>query len=314
MYVQDWFVRYNDYRPFRNTFFNKVVGNLSKITGLVGKYLLPVLFRISPSPKFDPDSTSVVVCMTSFPIRIPNLWIVLESILRQEMQPQKVLLYLSEIQFGNRNDIEKRLIRYIKMGLLEIKWVKEDYRSYKKFWYFLKENPNKPFITLDDDIIYESNTIIRLVSEANKHINTVPACYCYKIRYNSDKNICPYNDWEKQTRIGDCGNDIFFGSGGGTFFPIGSLVGADVDFDTIRKICPFADDIWLNAYVRLNGYKVLCVKNRRSVVSVFNKHNVTLSHENLDNGRNDEQLRDLDREMQKMYGFSPFNFYVNSNN
>ena len=305
MYIQDWFVRYNDYRPFNNVFLNKVIGNLSKITGLIGKHILPTLFRLFPKD-LDDDRSCVVVCMTSFPTRIPNLWIVLESILRQKKQPQKILLYLSEIQFDNKDFVEKSLARYVELGILEIKWVNEDYRSYKKFWYFIKEYPNNPFITLDDDIIYESNTIIRLISEAEKCLRTIPACYCYKIRYDSEGNLRPYADWEKQTRIGDSGRDIFFGSGGGVFFPSGSLKGADVNYDIIQKICPLADDIWLNAYIRLNGFDVTCVKNRRSVVSVYNKNNVSLSQENLGHKRNDEQIIEVNENMFQKYGYRPF--------
>lgn len=44
--------------------------------------------------------------------------------------------------------------------------------------------------------------------------------------------------------------EFIFGSGGGTYFPPGSLSGSDIPFEVIDKICPSADDIWLNAITR----------------------------------------------------------------
>lgn len=305
MFVQDIFVSFYDYRPFRNGLINKIVGNSTKITGFVGKRLLPLWFQLFPG-KVNNDRSDVVACMTSFPVRIPYIWIVLESLLRQRLQPRKVLLYLSELQFDSIEQVEYSLKKYTDMGFLRIIWVKEDYRSYKKFWYYLKEYPESPFITLDDDIIYKSDTILSLVSEANKGKKNIPACYCYHIRRNSDGSLKSYSAWDKQTRNGDSGIDIFFGSGGGTYFPVGSLKGALMSYELIMSICPLADDIWLNAFVRKNGYVVKCVKNRRSVVCVLNRHNTTLSHENLGRNKNDEQLKNVIHLFKKEYNIIPF--------
>ena len=306
IFIQDPFVRYYDYRPFRSTFLNKIIGNSSKICGILGQRLLPWCFNLYPGTVLEKGKrSSIIVTMTSFPARIGNVWIVLESLLRQQLQPKQVWLYLSEVQFIDRA-LPENLNRYIENDFLKIIWVKDDYRSYKKFWYFVKDCPSESFITLDDDIIYQSNIISSLIEEREKYPNYVLACYCYKIQYNTDGSLKPYRTWCKKTKKGDIGNRIFFGSGGGTYFPSGCLEGADVDYEIIKRICPLADDIWLNAFVRCNGYHIACVKERRSVVSVLNKQNITLSHENLEENKNDIQLDRTIKFFIKEFNVNPF--------
>lgn len=48
----------------------------------------------------------------------------------------------------------------------------EDIRSHKKYWYAISEYPGMSIITVDDDIIYSSDTIKDLV-EGSKNILVV---------------------------------------------------------------------------------------------------------------------------------------------
>lgn len=306
MFVQDFFVKWNDSRPFNHVFLNKVIGNTSKILGKTGALILPYYYLLHPGiirPKN--KRVSVSVCMTSIPTRIEKLWVVMECIIRQTMQPGTVLLYLSKKQF-KKNETPFSLQRYVDSDFLHIVWVDEDIRSYKKFWYYIRDFPDRGFVTLDDDIIYPSDIIEKLLNGYDKSKKIIPACYCYKIKFDYRGQILHYEDWEKNTKRGDVGNDIFFGSGGGVYFPAGSLLGANLPYDTISQICPFADDIWLNVFVRKNGYEVMCVKNRRSVVSVPNSYKITLSSYNLDNGGNNVQLKSVVSFFVREYGFDPF--------
>lgn len=306
MFVQDFFVKWNDCRPFKNVFLNKVIGNTSKITGRAGALLLPYYFLLHPGiirPKN--NRASVTVCMTSIPTRIDKVWVVMECIIRQTIQPDTVLLYLSKKQF-KKIEVPSSLQRYVNSDFLHIVWVDEDIRSYKKFWYYIRDFPDRGFITLDDDILYPSDIIEILLKSYDKSKKIIPACYCYKIKFDYSGKILQYEEWEKNTKRGYVGNDIFFGSGGGVYFPAGSLLGANLPYDMISQICPFADDIWLNAFVRRNGYVVMCAKNRRSVVSVPNDCKKNLSSYNLDNGGNNNQMKSVVSFFIKEYGFDPF--------
>ena len=187
MFIQDIFVSYYDYRPFKNTLLNKACGNLSKIGAYVGRVVLPIWFKIYPCWKHsanDGDIENVVVCMTSFPRRIGVVWLVVECLKRQSVQASCIVLYISKKQFTEKT-IPRRLLEYQRRGILKIRLVEDDIRSHKKYWYAVKEFPNVPIITVDDDIIYSSDTIKSLVDGSQKNSNSIISRYsnmiCYEI-------------------------------------------------------------------------------------------------------------------------------------
>ena len=107
-------------------------------------------------------SPKVIVSLTTFPKRINRIWIVIESILNQTIGPDKIILWLSEEQFKDINDLPSNLLKLTGRGL-DIRFVKEDLKSYKKYYYSFKEYPNDIIITVDDDIIYPNNMIANLL-------------------------------------------------------------------------------------------------------------------------------------------------------
>ena len=78
--------------------------------------IIPIYFRITQNNsayklhKSLKSNRRIVVSLTSFPIRINKLWIVIESILRQDYKPDKIILWLSKEQFPNFDLLPKTLI------------------------------------------------------------------------------------------------------------------------------------------------------------------------------------------------------------
>lgn len=308
MYIQDIFTRYYDYRPFRNAVINKIIGNSSKILGILANVILPTYFHLFPGKKESTKTIPVIISLTTFPKRINNIWLILECILRQSKQPQSVILHLSKEQFPTFNTLPKRLNRYIDSGFLKIKLVEGDIKSHKKYWYIVQKNESYPIITIDDDIIYESHTIETLWNNYQEEPNTIIACYCKKINWNIQHEILPYSLWNGKVNVGDKGLDIFFGSGGGTLFPINSLKDANEEFEIIKNVCPFADDIWLNAIIRKNGYQVKKANAKNTYPEWMNWKNVKLSTVNNGNLYNDKQLFNVISFFQEKYRINPFIF------
>lgn len=292
MYIQDLFIKYYDYRPFQSTLPNKVLGNFSKIGAVLASYILPFWFKLFPgkndkTKKYD----GLVVSLTSFPARINTVWLVIECLLRQTVLPEQIVLYLSKEQFDTIDKLPSQLLSLVKRHVLVIKMVDQDIRSHKKYWYAIKDYPNKILVTVDDDIIYESNAIEQLLQFYKEHPKCIPARFVTKMCFDEvTKHILPYSKWKGRVDKGKIGSELFFGSGGGTLFPPNSLSGANVTFDTIRNICPLADDIWLNAWVRKNGYIVGRASRYSSVPEWNIRQNSKLC--NINNGKclNDVQL------------------------
>lgn len=311
MYIQDFFIKFYDYRPFKSRLANKIIGNTSKIGLMLANIILPIWFKLFPGEKYyiqkinTNQQKNVIICLTTFPSRINKLWLVIECILRQTTIPHKIVLYLSKEQFPDSQSLPITLIKYTKK-CLDIKFVEEDIKSHKKYWYAIKDFPNIPIITIDDDIIYTSKTIEILTKGAEKHPNSVLALYCHLIQRNHNGTLKSYSDWIGNTPINKSEKDIFFGSGGGTYFPCGSLKEANQPFDTIMSICPFADDIWLNAFIRKNGYNVCCLKKMISVPEWYISNNKKLNSINNGENQNDIQLSKIIKFMKEKYQINPF--------
>ena len=312
MYIQDAFVRLYDIRPTNNVLLNKIIGNSSKLVKPIANAILPSFFKLNSGLNLQMTKrkkTDAIVSLTSFPRRIPYLWLVIECMLRQTMRVEKIVLYLSKLQFPNlMQDVPRNLLPYCR-DILEIKFVDEDFKSHKKYWYILKDYPNTPIITIDDDLIYASDTIELLTELAHSNNNTVPCMYAHRMRWDAQGKLLPYSQILNKGKIdiGVVTDSSFFGSGGGTYFPVGSLKDADLDFDFLRSACPMADDIWLNAVVRKNDFKTITPRYQNSVLDWTIKENMSLSYNNNGENMNDIQLLQTMKLCEEVFGVNPFN-------
>lgn len=310
IYLQDYFLRYYDIRPTRFVFLNKILGNSTKILGLIANLLLPLLFKISKLHKRINLSgkNDIVVCFTSFPARINIVWLVIECLLRQSLLPDRIVLYLSSRQFDGFAALPQNLLRYYP-HLIDIRFVDDDIRSHKKYWYAITDFPDSNIITIDDDLIYDSHVIEDLVRAYREYPKSIPFCWGTCITYNQDtKIVLPYSKWsiKKDVKLWTSNPSFFFGSGGGTLFPKGSLSGANVSWYELSTICPTADDIWLNAVVRYNRFIPFKIRDNRKVPEWLISRDVKLSDVNNGLKKNDEQLENVRLWFISNKGIDPF--------
>lgn len=197
---------------------------------------------------------NVVVSLTSYGRRIHDVYLAIESIMQGTVKPNKIILWLSEEEFGKKKlpiTLQKQMIRG-----LEIKYCK-DIRSYKKLIYALKENPEANIITIDDDLIYNFDLVENLLNSHKQNHSYICASRIHQITQNHDGSIKKYLDWNSCV-----GNDTpesnlnFFTTGGGTLFPPHAFPKETFDEDVFTHICPTADDVWFNAMARLQGTKI----------------------------------------------------------
>lgn len=233
------------------------------------------------------DNRKIIVSLTSFPARIGQVWLVIESILRQQVKPHRIILWLSKEQFSSIDILPQRLLSLQSRGL-EIRMVDGDIRSHKKYVYAFKEYPNEYIILIDDDIIYPSNFISELLCGMDME-DRVNCSYGALINYDNKGNMMPYVTWQSITQDKTDDYRFFFGSGGGTMF-IPSLLYKDCcNIELSQKLCPLADDIWLNAMCRLQGLKI-CKVRTGLIFSITKNSSPALYKENVGQGKNDEQL------------------------
>lgn len=259
-------------------------------------------FRLGSNKK---TSNRIVVSLTSFPVRINRIWLVIETILRQTQKPDKIILWLSNEQFPSLDLLPQKLLKQRDRGL-EIELRDSDLLSHKKYYYTLREFPDDIMITFDDDIFYPTSTIEELMEWHKIFPDAVIARYGSKIRV-VDHEIAPYKSWEQSNNQEFPGFQFFFGSGGGVLFPVHTLPEDTLNKDIFMNTCLYADDIWLNTMCRLNNRKIFKMNTSQcSLLPVINKNNISLYSKNLDENRNDIQLRNVRDHFILNRGIDPY--------
>lgn len=264
---------------------------LRTLTRRLSNLIIPFVLKIS-SPKLSSQNTyeDVIVSLTTFPLRAGKLWIVLESLLRQTIKPSRIIVWLSKDQFPTEKDIPLSLLRYRDKGI-DIELVENDFRSHKKYHYVVNNYPDAVLVTVDDDIMYPSTMLENLLKAHQQWPNAVIARYAYKMLFDEDGNITSYSKWKRIMTPLSPANDVFFGSGGGTLFPVGAFYKDVKDIDLARCLCPTADDIFLNAQCRINNTPVAVIDSKVALLNVQYKENRRLATMNIDEGNaNDIQI------------------------
>ncbi|MCE4460566.1 hypothetical protein I5138_15505 [Escherichia coli] len=233
----------------------KIIKVVSKSILLTAKYLFLCFF----SKKKLNDSESVfIVSLTTYGNRLNFVFLTIESILQQKYKPRRVLLWLYEkdkSSFLGKYFLKKQISRG-----LEVIYLKEDFRSFKKLSYVYQHNyMSDYFVTADDDVFYPYTWLsgFKDAIDINPH-----AVYCYRgriISMDSKKELKPYHEWSLATKKNLSGNLLLPTGVSGICYPRKALGEKINDFSAISKYCPFADDIWYKMVTTSNGYISLLV-------------------------------------------------------
>lgn len=245
----------------------------------------------------------VIVSFTSFPGRIDKVWIVVKCLLRQTVRPDKIVLWLSKEQFkdvpmpGN--------LREQMNDIFEIRMVNNDYRSHKKYCYAFKEFRDDIVILIDDDIFYPSTMIEDLLDAMKEHSGTVICRYGSEMGYNADGKLLPFNKWWNEKMASSDSNNFFLGTGGGSLFLPKLLVNTVADTELATRLTPFADDIWINAMIRMSSlptYKIKC----GLLLQVTDQQKIALKKQNAYEGQNDIQFSKIIEYFMNEKKINPF--------
>lgn len=238
----------------------------------------------------DYDS-KLIVSLTSFPARVNYIHDTIVSILEQSEIPDRILLWLSYEEFENReDDLPMDLLELEKEGL-EIKWC-ENIRSHKKYMYTMKENPKDIVIIVDDDTIYEQQTISYLYKSYLRFPECVSANRVHIIGFDDNKNISPYMEWKQGIEnMFQIPSYALFPTGvGGVLYPPKSLFGEVLNIKEAEEVCPTTDDVWLKFMAVLNNTKTVCAYPNIELNLVEETQKTALYRINRRGGENDRQL------------------------
>lgn len=200
-------------------------------------------------------NTDIIVSLTSFPGRLDSLHLVLNSLFNQTLRPNIIHLYLGNSEFVSHDKIPDSIKNFKSMGL-KIFLVKNIFQ-YKKYVYLKSINEYSPVITVDDDTIYPTNMIEKLVEFHKKYPSVVICNRNHLITYDEKGNTNPYQKWKKEFVNTKPSHDNFATGVGGVLYPKGFIDEYCINSKLIMRHAPYADDVWLKINAIRRNIKVV---------------------------------------------------------
>ena len=236
----------------------------------------------------------VIVSLTTYGIRINEVYLAIESIMQGSIRPNRIILWLSAEEFEGK-ELPITLQRQVCRGL-EIGYCK-DIRSYKKLIPTLNKYPDACVVTIDDDAIYNFDFLERLLTTHKLNSTAVCANRIHRMKLMPDNIPISYMDWDW------CVNDYtinklnFFTGVGGVLYPPHVFPNEVFNESVFMDICKFADDVWFNAMILLNNVDIIKSYTHSlsgdDYVSIESVQYVGLCNENtnIQDCRNDVQIK-----------------------
>ncbi len=277
---------------------------------IISNVVIPIYYRITMddinnrlSFRDDLNNPRIIVSLTSFPARINRLWLVIESLLRQTHKPYKIILYLSINQFKSIDELPLSLKKQTKRGL-DIQFVNGDIKSHKKYYYAISSFPNDCIVTVDDDVFYSSSLINDLINIHNNYPDCIIANTA-RVISKTNSELEDYALWE-YAKSGTLSNDNFLVGIGGVLYPPNCLFDLWNRDDLFMKLCPKADDVWLNAMARLKGTFIMKSFSSTSTLPVINHNPQNLHSTNVSQNQNNVQLIKVENYLKDQLGMTNF--------
>lgn len=244
----------------------------------------------------------IIISFTSYPARISTIDKVLNSIIKQTVLPDKIILYLSSDEFKDYRNMPN-LSRYEKYGF-EIHWNKENLKSHKKWFYAMQEYPNDVIITIDDDINYKDTMIEELLTCYKKYPKFVIARRTHWVTCQVNGEIAPYNKWyfECNKFIGLPRTDLLAVGCQGVLYPPHIFNKEVFNKKVFMDNAPYADDLWLKVMELYSGIETVLSHQACNDPGLEEYKETGLYIDKNANGGNDIQLKRLLDIYNEYYG------------
>jgi hypothetical protein len=207
------------------------------ITKVRFKMLIYGILRVSRISHF---SEPVHINLTSYPKRFPTLYLTLQALLCQSVQPDRITLWIAEADFDL---LPRAVLELQNLGISIDRCI--DTRSYKKLVPALIKYPDCVHVTADDDLYYSRDWLEGLCVKARNSGNSI-VCYrahCAVID-EASFGFRPYAEWLKEVVTCNSGFDLVATTGAGALYRPGSLHSTAINSELFLTHAPTSDDLW----------------------------------------------------------------------
>lgn len=229
----------------------------------------------------------VIVSLTTIASRLDTVHITLRSVMNQTVQPEKIILWITE---ADQNKIPNSLLK-LSGGLLEIKSTPRT-SSHKKLLPTLALFPEKVIVTCDDDLIYESQWLEKLYATHLQFPNDIICNKARAIALDDNNQALDYKLWHYSHNKNSIRN-LAIGEGG-ILYPPHSLNEQVTNYDLALELAPKSDDLWFKAMALLNKTTVRISENPSTFfVPIPGTQKISLKKINVVKNYNVEQWEKL---------------------
>jgi|GEM_PF-654364 len=232
-----------------------------------------------------PVDGEVIVSLTTFPPRVWQCAVAIESIFRQTIHPAAVLLTLASEEFPGKK-VPWALRKLVKRGL-DIAWVDENNKSYDKLLTASLRYPDHAIITIDDDKILNPWFLEEMAAAHSQFPNHVIGYRGWEMR-SEDANIRYGDGWVRATEETPS-LKLFLPGNAGVLYPKGSLGEKLHRMDIAHSLSPTNDDFWFWGLVHESRTPLMCLGKppHRSIASM--RRSPALR--DVNEGSNDDQFQ-----------------------
>lgn len=217
--------------------------------------------KSASTPKIEYTTTScseltfnkIAVSFTTWRERDKFVPRMLDNFVKQTHKPDKIILWLSEDEYGGRN-IPTHIKKYVDSKIIDVEWVKENIYSHKRYE-SLKKYKGWVNIFIDDDILYDTTYVEELYTSSIDYPNSVICYISNRMKYDKNgRKFLPITDNPSTAN--------YYLSGMACFppyvFPMESFEHTELRDEISTK----SDDCWVSAWLLKKGISIYAVHGR----------------------------------------------------
>lgn len=208
----------------------------------------------------------VIVSLTSYPARIDRVHEVIESVINQTVCADRIILYLADEQFVDRQLPKPLVDLCTQYDCFEIHFCDDDLKPHKKYYYAMQDFPDAALITVDDDVIYPNTMVEELLNSYFAYPDSVSSMRGHVIAMQDADRFAPYETWQKERKTIGVPSFLNLATGVcGVLYPPHIMPKALFNKERIKAECLNQDDLWLKWFQLKNKVKCVIVKEDNGI-------------------------------------------------